>query len=177
MKYVPWLNCTENDRHNIRQGLFKKIEILDKRLQYLLQWLFFMFKSLNIVRHEAWFVCMTCDWSTWLHHLWVLRSHLWELWNLMVSFTFILACSSPINSSYNECHGSDERHSTPSWHGAENALLQHKAEKTLDTPCIWTHFQDFEWHPSNNLLSIIIISDFLHWKQMRDFFTVIGRFP
>lgn len=135
-----------------------------------MEWLF-LFKSLTIARHEVWLVCMTCDWSTWLHHLHTVLlliqiSTFVRIINL-AHLSLILARSSPVNSSYNECHRSDARHSTPSWHAVENALLKHKAEKALDTPCTWTHSQDFKWHPTNNQSSIICMTFFLGKQIMK----------
>lgn len=151
--------------------MFKKKKKESKRLQCLLERLF-LFKSLTIARHEAWLVSTTCDWFTWLHHLHTLYCILIRVCTFvriinLAHISLILARSSPVNNSYNECHRSDARHSTPSWHAAENALLQHKAEKALDIPCMWTHSQDFKWHPTNNHN----LYDFLG-KQIVNFFEV-----
>lgn len=72
--------------------------------------------------------CFT--WSIFVLHILdsVLLLSCRTYWNCEsdVTFTFILATSSPVNSGYDERHRSDAGHSAPSGHATNNTLLQHR---------------------------------------------------
>ncbi len=117
---------------------------------------------------------MTYDWSVWP----VIGPHDCTTWGValllliqistfvriinLAHLSLILARSSPVNSSYNECYRSDARHSTPSWHAAGNALLQHKTEKAHEH--ILKTLNDIQTIIYNHNLY-----EFLPWKTNYEF--------